>query len=145
MENWLKWLISIIFGFVGTFFHQYGLFFLFVGLAIIFDCVTGLLKAALIGDGLSSKKGWIGFWKKISLLVGLSFGVYLDYVVPLLFIQAGLSLNVKLPFALIICCYIILNECISICENLYEINPSGMPKWICTLLKVAKKDLDNKN
>ena len=145
MDNLLKWLISIVCGFIGMFFQQYGLFFLFVGLAIVFDCITGLIKANLTNEGLSSKIGWKGFWKKIALLVGLSFGIYLDYVVPLLFVKGGINLNVNLPFALIICCYIILNECISICENLYEVNPEGMPKWICTFLKVAKNDVDSKS
>lgn len=145
MENQTKWFVSIICGTLAAFFQQYGIFFLLVGIAIVFDCVTGLIKADLTNEGLSSKKGFKGFWKKISLLVGLSFGIYLDYVVPLLFVKAGICLGVKLPFALIICCYIILNECISICENLYQIDPSGMPKWICTFLNVAKNDFDNKN
>lgn len=142
MDNWFKWLISIVCGAVATFFQQYGLFILFVGLAIVFDCITGLIKAKTIGEGLSSAKGWKGFWKKIALLVGLFFGIYLDYVVPLLFAKAGLNLGVDLPFALIICCYIVLNECISICENLYLINPAIMPKWIVKLLKGSKDKMD---
>lgn len=142
MENRIKWLISVICGFIATFFQQYGLFILFVGLAIVFDCVTGLIKAKTIGEGLSSKKGWQGFWKKIALLVGLCFGIYLDYVVPLLFIKADINIDVNLPFALIICCYIVLNEAISICENLYLINPAILPNWVSKLLKVARDDLD---
>ena len=42
------------------------------------------------------------------------------------------------PFGLIIGSYIVLNECISICENLYECNPDIIPKWIANLLKNAK-------
>ena len=111
----------------------------------MFDCVTGLIKAKTIGEGLSSQKGWKGFWKKIALLVGLFFGIYLDYVVPLLFVKAGLTLDIDLPFALIICCYIVLNECISIAENLYLINPDIMPKWIANILKVAKDKIEEQN
>ena len=145
MENWIKWLISVICGFVATFFQQYGLFILLVGIAIILDCITGLIKAKAIGEGLSSAKGWKGFWKKIALLVGLAFGIFLDYAVPLLFVRAGISFGINLPFALIICCYIVINECISIAENLYLINPATVPKWVSKLLKVAKDDLDSKN
>lgn len=142
MDNSSKWLISIICGTVATFFQQYGLFIVFVSLAIVFDCITGLIKAKTIGEGLTSQKGWKGFWKKISLLVGLFFGIFLDYAVPLLFARAGLTLGVDLPFALIICAYIVLNESISVCENLYLINPNIMPKWIIKLLKGSKSRLD---
>ena len=142
MDNSSKWLISIICGTVATFFQQYGLFIVFVSLAIVFDCMTGLIKAKTIGEGLTSQKGWKGFWKKISLLVGLLFGIFLDYAIPLLFARAGLTLGVDLPFALIICCYIVLNESISVCENLYLINPNIMPKWIIKLLKGSKSRLD---
>lgn len=142
MDNSSKWLISIICGTVATFFQQYGLFIVFVSLAIVFDCITGLIKAKTIGEGLTSQKGWKGFWKKISLLVGLFFGIFLDYAVSLLFARAGLTLGVDLPFALIICAYIVLNESISVCENLYLINPNIMPKWIIKLLKGSKSRLD---
>ena len=142
MDNSSKWLISIICGTVATFFQQYGLFIVFVSFAIVFDCITGLIKAKTIGEGLTSQKGWKGFWKKISLLVGLFFGIFLDYAVPLLFARAGLTLGVDLPFALIICAYIVLNESISVCENLYLINPNIMPKWIIKLLKGSKSRLD---
>ena len=144
MDNWLKWIVSIVCGFIATFFQQYGLFILLVGIAIILDCVTGLIKAKAVGEGLSSAKGWQGFWKKIALLVGLTLGIFLDYAVPLLFVKAGITLGVNLPFALIVCCYIVLNECISIAENLYLINPAAIPKWIAKLLKVAKDDIDKK-
>lgn len=142
MNNITKWLISVICGTVATFFQQYGLFIVFVSLAIVFDCITGLIKAKTIGEGLTSQKGWKGFWKKISLLVGLLFGIFLDYAVPLLFARAGLTLGVDLPFALIICCYIVLNESISVCENLYLINPNIMPKWTIKLLRGSKDKID---
>ena len=116
MDNWFKWLLSVVCGAIATFYEQYGLLIVFVCLAIVFDCVTGLFKAKTIGEGLSSAKGWKGFWKKIAL-----------------------------PFALIICCYIVLNECISIAENLYLINPDIMPKWIANLLKVAKDKIEDNN
>lgn len=144
MNNNIKWLISVICGIAATFFQQYGVFFLFVGAAIVFDCVTGLIKAKVIGEGLTSKKGFKGFWKKLGLLIGLSFGIYLDFAVPLLFARAGIKLGVELPFALIICCYIVLNESISICENLYTINPSIMPGWIVKLLKGSKERIDSR-
>lgn len=144
MHDVYKWAISVIGGAVAAFFGQYGLFFLFVAAAIVFDCVTGLIKLKATGERLSSKKGFRGFWKKIALLVGLSFGIYLDITASLLFDRAGIRIGINMPFALIICCYIVLNESISICENLYAINPSIMPGWIVKLLKGGKERIDSR-
>ncbi len=145
MENWIKWILSIVGGALAAFWGQYGLFIVLVALAVVLDVITGLVKAKAIGEGLSSQKATKGFWKKVSLFVGLFFGIFLDYVLLTVLAQAGIAINVNLPFALIFACYIILNESISVAENLVLINPEIMPKWIAKLLKVAKDDLDSKN
>ena len=44
-------------------------------IGIVFDFVTGLVKSKITGVPWSSKRGFIGFWKKISLLAALFFGV----------------------------------------------------------------------
>lgn len=115
-------------------------------IGIVFDFVTGLVKSKITGVPWSSKKGFVGFWKKISLLAALFFGVFLDYFIPLS-LEKIVSVEVPfaLPFGLIIGTYIVLNECISICENLYECNPDIIPKWIANLLKNAKGKIEDKN
>ncbi len=143
--DWLKIILSSIIGAVATFFSQYGLIILFVTIAIIIDCITGLVKAKATLEGWSSKKATNGFWKKVALLVALAFGMLLDFFIPTALSQIGVTIPFNLPFALVLGCYIVLNECISICENLYEINPEIMPKWIANLLKVAKKDIDKQD
>ena len=145
MEDFtLKWLLSVVFGFIATFFENYGLFIVLVVSAIVLDFVTGIIKAKATDEGLSSKKAWKGFWRKVALLAGLSFGIFLDYAVATVLAEAGIAINVSMPFSLVIACYIVLNECISIAENLYLINPYIMPKWISKFLRVAKEDLENK-
>ena len=145
MDNWFKWLVSVVCGAIATFYQQYGLLIVFVCLAIVFDCITGLIKAKTIGEGLSSQKGWKGFWKKIALLVGLFFGIFLDYAVAMVLSKVGVGVVSELPFALIICAYIIINEAISISENLYLTNPDGFPPAIGKMLKVAKDKIEDKN
>lgn len=142
MENWFKWLLSIIGGALAAFFQQYGLFIVLVAVAVVMDFITGVIKAKVTGEGLSSTRAWQGFWKKVALFVGLSFGIFLDYAALTVFAEAGINIGVKMPFALIFACYIVLNESISIAENLVLINPEILPKWVGKLLKVAKEDLD---
>lgn len=141
-EHTVKWFISVACGFIAAFFEHYGLFIILVVSAIILDFITGIIKAKVTDEGLSSEKAWKGFWRKMALLIGLSFGIFLDYAVNTVLVQAGIIININMPFALIIACYIILNESISVAENLYLINPSIMPQWISRLLKVAKEDLE---
>lgn len=141
--DWIKILLSSIIGAVATFFSQYGLIISAVVIAIVIDCVTGLVKSKISGEGWDSKKATNGFWKKVALLVALAFGMLLDFFIPTALLQIGVNIPFNLPFALVVGCYIVLNECISICENLYKINPEIMPKWIVNLLKIAKKDIEN--
>ena len=56
----------------------------------------------------------------------------------------GKEIPFDLPFGMMICIYIVLNEAISICENLYAANPSTMPGWIVKLLMSAKEEVDKK-
>lgn len=148
MDNFTKWLLSVITGALAAFFGQYGLFIVLVAVAVVLDVVTGLIKAKATGEGLSSGKANKGFWKKISLFVGLLFGIFLDYAAATVLIHAGVNMKIDMPFALIICAYIILNESISIGENLIAIDPGNMPPWVVKLLKGSKgkieKEQENK-
>ena len=142
MNDFTKWLWSVIVGAVATFFGQYGLFIVLVAVAVVLDVVTGLIKAKATGEGLSSQKANKGFWKKISLFVGLLFGIFLDYAAETVLIHAGVNMKIDMPFALIICAYIILNESISIGENLIAIDPGNMPPWVVKLLRGSKGKID---
>lgn len=140
----IKWLIAAISGAVAAFFGQYGLFFTLVGTIIVLDVTTGLIRAKVTDEGLSSKKASKGFWKKISLFVGLLFGIFLDFAVAAVLTKTGINVGLTMPFSLIVCAYIIINEGISVSENLYLINPDIFPPQIGKFLKVAKKQMDNK-
>lgn len=138
-----KIIIAALLGGFATFFGKYGTIFLMVAVIIVLDFLTGLVKAKIIGEKWDSKKGTMGFFKKISLLLALVFGVFLDWFLPMA-LQTGINFTIPfaLPFALIIGVYIIVNESISICENLYQCNEKIIPKWIAKLLKIASETLD---
>jgi len=142
MNSVSKWAASIITGAAAAFFGQYGLFFALVAAAVVLDVITGLVKVKATGEGLSSKKASRGFWKKMSLFAALTFGIFLDYAASHVLLSAGVVIGVETPFALIICAYIIINEAISIGENLYLSNPDSFPKWIAKRLKVARDGME---
>lgn len=144
MDNIKKWILSALLGAWATFTQNYAIILIFVVVAIVLDLVTGLIKAKITGDGWSSKKGYQGLWKKVSLLVAFGFGIFLDCFVPYALSVISIEIPFNSPFALVIGVYIILNESISVCENLYEINPHTLPKWIKNLLATANDKINKK-
>lgn len=142
MEDVKKWIISLILGAWATFTQQYAIILSFIITVIILDFITGLIKAYTTGVGWKSSKGFKGFWKKVSLLVAFSFGIFLDFFIPYALKIISIELPFNSSFALIVGCYIIINESISICENLYRINPHSLPRWIVALLKGANDKIN---
>ena len=128
-------------GLVCSFFGAYVPVLCCVLFAICFDVLTGLIRAKITGEAINSKTGTIGFWKKLALLLGLFFGIFLDVFIPILLNMVTINIPFKLPIGTIVGCYIVLNETISILENL---NKSGviLPKWLKTILKGTKDTID---
>jgi len=127
---------------------KYGLLTLLVIIAILIDIITGFLKAK-INHNVNSVDATKGFWKKMSLLVGLSFGIFLDilesYIVAIGANELSLDIPFTIPIGLLVGVYIILNECISICENLYECDVK-LPAFLMKMLKKTQKRVeDEKN
>lgn len=140
----IKWAISILCGLVATFFEQYGILILLVAVAIFFDFITGLIKAKVSEtETWSSQKCSKGLWKKIALLAAMFFGFFLDWFIPIALLYVKVELPFSMPFSMVISFYIVLNESISICENLYAANPEIMPRWIVTLLTNVKDKIGN--
>lgn len=142
MNTFSKWAASIITGAAAAFFGQYGLMIALVAVAVVLDVVTGLVKAKATGEGLSSRKANTGFWRKMALFAALAFGIFLDAAAGAVLSHAGVGLAGELPFAVIVCAYIIINESISIAENLYLANPDSFPRWIAKRLRVAREEME---
>ena len=142
MADSIKRLLSVIMGIIAAFWGEYGLFLVLVAVAVVLDVITGIVKAKATDEGLSSEKARKGFWRKMTLFVALGFGVFLDFAAELVISSTGITLSVGMPFALIVSAYIIINESISIFENLYLANPDAFPKSVGRILKVAKKKID---
>lgn len=137
--------LSIVLGAVSAFAKQYALIIIFVFVAVIFDTITGLIGSKAQGEKITSERGRKGFYKKVILFLALFFGFFLDFFIPFVIEGIGVTLPVNTAiFGMIIGCYIVMNECISICENLFKANPSILPKWIVKMLTSAKEQIDRK-
>ena len=137
-----KWGEAVLAGLLMAIWQAYGLVIILVGLVIVLDILTGLLKAFATDERLNAEKGSKGFAKKLALLMGLAFGIFLDVAVPVMLSVISVELPFNSPFGMIVGVYIILNEGISICENLYTVDPKIMPAFIVKMLQSGKDELD---
>lgn len=136
---------SIILGAISAFAKQYALIIAFTIVAVFFDTITGLIGSKAQGEKITSEKGRKGFYKKVMLFLALFFGFFLDLFIPYVISRIGVTLPINTAiFGMIIGCYIVMNECISICENIFKANPSILPKWIVKMLTSAKEQIDKK-
>lgn len=141
----IKMALAAISGALLTFVQAYAVTYIAVISVIVLDVVTGLIKAKMSEAGIDSTTARKGFWGKIGLLVALTFGVFLDIVIPSALMRVGSGVDINLPFAMITGAYIVINESISICENLYIINPKAIPSFLAKILKVARDNMDKED
>lgn len=137
---------SALLGTLATLAEQYTVLIVLVAGAIVLDVITGLIRCGATGEKLSSEKGTKGFWKKIMLMASLLFAFFLDVSIPTILgvVNVTLPFQKSLLFGSIVGVYIILNESISICENILKANKMALPKWLKKLFQDAKKEVDEK-
>lgn len=137
-----KVLISIITGALATFARQYAAIIVCVAVVVVLDFITGMVASIVQGIPINSKVASRGFWKKIALFLALLFGFFLDWFVPCILGYVNIDLPIEALFGMIFGCYIVINESISIAENLYKSNPEILPVWVIRLLTGVKNQID---
>lgn len=134
--------VSALLGAAATISEQYLILIILVAVVIVMDVISGLIRAAATGEPITSEKGTRGFWKKIALLFSMMFAFFLDLAVPYVLDVVSISIPKMLLFGSIVGVYIILNESISIAENILKANNHSIPKWLKKLLSGAKGKID---
>lgn len=89
------------------------------GVFILFDFITGLLKAFKKKEYTSTVMRE-GLYHKIGSILVVAFGCLVDYG------QQFIDIGIHLPISLTVCAYIIIMEIGSIIENICLINPKIM-------------------
>jgi len=108
-----------------------------LSIVMLIDYSTGIAKAAFTG-GVNSKKGWRGIIKKLCYGVVVAVAFVVDWLlyISTQFTNFNYTANV---FGLMIVIWLILNELVSILENVAIL---GVP--IPPILKGTMKNLQNK-
>lgn len=109
---------------------------------MILDYITGL-ASAWIKCELSSRTGITGIIKKVMYLVLISVGIGADWVISFGLSDIGIDFEYGYLIGVLITIWLILNELMSILENISEINGNTYPKFVKNILSHIKKAIEN--
>lgn len=116
---------------------------LLVGCNII-DYITGLMAAKFREDGgISSYKSIRGIYKKIGMWMLVIVGAFVDVLIQYSVECAGIEIAVPFVVATVVAVWLVVNELISILENLKD---SGVkiPPFLMPLMKYINRKVEDK-
>ena len=127
---------------VGVYFRQLTFPVMLLILAMALDYISGMTRAWMQRE-LSSKVGVIGVVKKLCYMLGVAVAVMVDFVIQIAAEQTSLNLSGCYFCALLVIVWLILNECISILENIDKIGVP-VPDFLMSLVKRLKSNTEQK-
>lgn len=111
-----------------------------LAVVMIIDYITGMISAWHNSE-LSSKKGLFGIVKKLCYLALVCVGMGVDWLIYSGMVQIGIAMNYTIFFGILVAIWLIINELISILENLNRIGVP-LPKFITAVVKKLKNTVE---
>ena len=102
-----------------------------------------MLKA-WVTRSLCSRTGVVGIIKKVGYLLVVCVAGVVDWLVTYGMVQVGIEIDVSFCFGLIVTIWFIINELISILENLAKIGVP-LPAFFTKLIHKLKVAVENKS
>lgn len=109
---------------------------------MVIDYISGMVSAKKTGE-LSSRLGVIGILKKVGYLALVAVGMVVDYLISSALLNVGIEIQINYCFAMIIVIWLIVNELISILENLGELGVP-IPEFLRKSIHKIKDGVENK-
>ena len=109
---------------------------------MLIDYITGLTEA-FVNKEISSRTGVIGIIKKVGYFAVVAVAMVVDYLITSALMQCGINLQINYCFGMIATIWLIINELISILENLAEVGVP-LPHFLTTIVKKLKISVENK-
>lgn len=106
------------------------------------DYVTGMLRAAKTGK-LSSRTGVAGILKKAGYIALVAVGVTVDYLLSHALSTVGIHLKINYCFGVMLTVWLIINELISILENLGALH-IPLPQFLTQTIQALKDRVENR-
>lgn len=109
---------------------------------MIVDYISGMSKAYINGEW-SSKVGFRGIVKKVGYMGVVIVAAVFDWLIYSGLKGVGVSFDGSYYFGLIVTIWLIINECISILENLGELGVP-LPGFLLRGIKKLQKQIEDK-
>ena len=107
------------------------------------DYMTGI-AAAWVNREISSRTGIVGIVKKVMYLVLIAVGIGADWIINFGLSAVGIQFDCAYFVGLLITIWLILNELMSILENVGKINDHTYPKFLKDILSHIKSAIEDK-
>lgn len=109
---------------------------------MIIDYLTGMAQA-YVSHTLNSRIGVIGILKKVGYLATVAVAVIADYIISEALTLLGTDIKLSYYIGLVVTIWFIINELISILENLAEIG-TPIPAFLTKIIKRLKVTVEKK-
>lgn len=141
-ENIFRGVIAAAVAGAAAYFQELALPVVVLFLVMVVDYVSGMVRAWTRGE-LCSRVGVLGIVKKVSYLLAVVVAIVADWVVQTAAGQLGVDFGGFFYFGLLVTIWLILNECISILENISELGVP-LPPFLVTLIQKLKKTTETR-
>ena len=144
-NSWIKTAASLVGTSLFLYFQKIAVPLIVLFCAVVIDYATGLL-GAYIHRELSSEKGWKGILKKIAYFAAVCVGCGVDYLLTAFGGMFGVTFKTSLAVGVLVTMWLIINESISILENLVKIGvplPGFLEKTVKRLKVTMEEKIDS--
>lgn len=116
--------------------------FLLVGCNLV-DYLTGLCAAKYRTERISSYRGINGIVKKVCMWLLILIGAWVDILINYAMECAGIGLRIPFVVATVVAIWLVVNEMISILENMIDIGVK-MPPFLLPIVKYIQRQVEDK-
>ena len=141
-ENIFQSILTLIVAGVSAYFQIIAIPLVVMTVVMFVDYITGILSAYIHAE-LSSRKGIVGILKKVSYFSLVCVGMAIDYILYSALSQIGIQSEATMFFGLIVIVWLIINELISILENLSKMEVP-IPKFLTSVISRLKTTVEDK-
>lgn len=141
-DNVFKGVFAVIVGGITAYFREIAVPLFILIAVMVIDYISGMLKAWTKAE-LSSKTGIKGIVKKVCYLLVVCVAAVVDWLITEGLNKAGVQVDVNFLMGVIVTVWLIINELISILENLSIIGVP-LPSFLLRVVKKLKVTVENK-
>ncbi len=137
----IKMAVVGIGGVVAAYFNALLVPVVLLAAVMVMDYISGIIFAWRNGS-LNSRIGVIGIVKKVCYLLAIGVSIVIDLVISQALVNVGVNFTSSYLFGIIVTVWFIVNELISILENINKIGVP-LPSFLIKVVKRLKDTVEN--